>query len=194
MLTTVLRGLFGFLAACLVAGIIQAGFATAPELLAQPGQGFLDSLADAAKRTIVATIFSGLFAAPFVAVVVPVLAWQKMRSVRVDAAMGLTIAGAGQAVLYAFEAANQSSIANWYAAAAFGCAGLAGGLTFGLLAMPRPDTPPAEGDRPPPAAVAPPPVIVRAPATPAQPASGWPARPAIPPAAPVAAPLPRKPT
>lgn len=134
MIAALLRGLIGFIVACLVAGLVQAGFATAPEVL-DPSRPELRELAEVALgRTLVAAQLLALFAAPFVMVAAPILEWSKLRSVRAYMGLGLGIAVVGLVELYISEAADQPTIANWYAVTTLACSGLAGGFVYGLLA------------------------------------------------------------
>lgn len=135
MFATLLRVLFGFLIACLVAGLVKVGFVLPPlEVLALPDNVMYDRLGDGGLLTLVAATQSAVFAAPFALVAAAIAEWQSFRSVFFYLLIGLAISVGGFAAIYASELAKEPSIANGYAMTAYGLSGLAAGLVYWLLA------------------------------------------------------------
>lgn len=134
MFATLSRVLFGFVIACLIVGVVQAGFVMTPmELYALPDNVRSDRISDAGVLSLVAATQSAVFAAPFALVAAAVAEWQGIRSLFFYAFMGFAIAAGGFAALYAAEVSTQSTIFNSYGMAAYALPGLAGGFVDWLL-------------------------------------------------------------
>ena len=135
MFATLLRVLFGFLIACLMAGIMNVGFVMPPtEVFALPENVMYDRLGDAGILTLVAATQSAVFAAPFALVAAAIAEWQSFRNAIFYLLVGLVISVGGFVAIYASELEKDPSIANGYALTAYGLSGLAAGLVYWLLA------------------------------------------------------------
>ena len=135
MFATLLRVLFGFLAACLAVGFVQVAFVMPPaEILAMPDNVMSDRLAEAGMLTLVAATQSAVFAAPFALVAAAIAEWQAIRGWIFHAFVGLVICGVGMASLYLAAGDSEPTIANFYAGSAFGLAGIIGGTIYWLFA------------------------------------------------------------
>lgn len=135
MFATLLRVLFGFLLACLVAGLIKVGFVMPPtEVLALPENVMYDRLGDAGLLTLVAATQSAVFAAPFALVAAAVAEWQSFRSVIFYLFIGLAISVGGFVAIYASELDKDPTIVNSYAMTAYGLAGLFAGFVYWAIA------------------------------------------------------------
>ena len=135
MIGTLLRVLFGFVVASLVAGLVKVGFVMPPtEVLALPENVMYDRLGDAGILSLAAATQSAVFAAPFALVAAAIAEWQGLRSLLYYLTIGLAISAGGFVALYAAEIENQPSIVNSYAMTAYGLSGLVGGLVYWLLA------------------------------------------------------------
>jgi hypothetical protein len=134
MFATLLRVLFGFLIACLIAGFVQAGFVMTPvELYSLPENVMYDRLGDAGILALVAATQCAVFAAPFALIAAAVGEWQGIRSIFFYTFIGLAIALGGFTALYASEVNGQASIVNGYAITTFAVTGIVGGLVYWLL-------------------------------------------------------------
>lgn len=131
MLVSLIRIIFGFLAAALAAGLVQVLFVAGDELLAGVSAPRLQSLG---LLMLLAATQSAVFAAPFAFLAAAVAAWQPIRSALFFAACGIAIALAGFFAQYAAEA-GPNTILNRYAFAAYAASGLAGGLVYWLIAV-----------------------------------------------------------
>lgn len=182
MFATLLRVLFGFLAACFVVGLVQVGFVMPPaEIWAMPENAIYDRLGDASVLTMVAATQSAVFAAPFALVAAAIAEWQGIRSFLFYVLVGFAICAAGLVALHLAAADNEPTIANAYAISAFGISGFFGGAVYWLLAgrlsgeglddydyaPPIVASPPAYANRP--VAAVPQPRSTPTPATPAAP-------------------------
>lgn len=131
MLVSLIRIIFGFLAAALAAGLVQVLFVAGDELLAGVSAARLQSLG---LLMLLAATQSAVFAAPFAFLAAAVAAWQPIRSALFFVAVGIAIALAGFFAQYAAEA-GPHTILNRYAFAAYAASGLAGGLVYWLVAV-----------------------------------------------------------
>jgi hypothetical protein len=86
--------------------------------------------------TLLAATQSAVFALPFAILAVLVAVWLPIRSRLYFVACGLLIALAGFSAQYVSEAGAQT-IYNSYALAAYVCSGLAGGLAYVLVGVPK---------------------------------------------------------
>jgi hypothetical protein len=191
MFATLLRVLFGFLAACLVAGLIKVGFVMPPtEVLALPENVMYDRLGDGGLLTLVAATQSAVFAAPFALVAAAIAEWQSFRNVFFYALIGLAISVGGFIAIYASEMQSQPSIVNGYAMTAYGLSGILAGVVYWAIAGRLAGEDNEEEVLIPATAPPPPPRITR-PAAVVPPARSVPTPPAPPPTPPAGAP-PRK--
>ena len=145
---TLLRVLFGFIVACLVAGAVTVAFAVWP-VGAQPEQ-----LANAGVLALLAATHSAIFAFPFAMLANGIGEMWHVRSWLYYAVVGLLIGAGGFVAYYANEVVGQPSIFNSYALTSFLTTGTLGGLAYWLVAGRRAGG--KRADAPPPAAAAPP--------------------------------------
>lgn len=130
MIVSIFRVLFGFVLACLAAGIVKLGFALPNEVVTDD----VDKLMSAAELAALTATHSGVFAAPFALVAAAIGEWQSIRSWVYYTLSGIAIAVAGFIALYSGETTGQATIVNSYGLAAYLTAGLVGGLTYWLIA------------------------------------------------------------
>lgn len=133
MLVSLIRFVFGFLAAMLVAGVVQVLFVAGSDLVSGISAARLQSLG---LLTLLAATQSAVFSAPFAILAALVAAWLPVRSLAYFAAVGVAIALAGFFAQYIGEA-GADTILNRYALAAYVTSGFAGGLVYGRLARPQ---------------------------------------------------------
>lgn len=138
VVVAILRFTLGFVAAALTAGAVQALFVTGADLLALDGAR-LESLGFLA---LLAATQSAVFALPFAVLAAFVAAWLPIRSRLFFVASGVLIALAGFSAQYVSEAGAQT-IYNSYALAAYVTSGLAAGLMYVLVAVPKKPKPAA---------------------------------------------------
>lgn len=125
-----LRVLFGFVAACLVAGLVTVLFVIPPtEAMAAP-----EKLSRIGGLALYAATLAAMFSAPFALIAAAIGEWQGLRSAAYYGLVGIGISLAGFMAQYAGESAGQATIINPYAAAAFIVAGLFAGLAYWLFA------------------------------------------------------------
>lgn len=130
MIMSIFRVLFGFILACLAAGVVQLGFALPNDVLTDD----FDKLSAAGELAALTATHSGVFAAPFALVAAAIGEWQSIRNWVYYTLSGIAIAVAGFIALYSGESTGQATIVNSYALAAYLCAGVAGGLVYWLIA------------------------------------------------------------
>lgn len=130
---SLIRFVFGFVAAMLAAGAVQVGFVAGGDLLSGLPATRLQSLG---LLTLLAATQSAVFSAPFAALAAVVAAWLPIRSVVYFVAVGAAIALAGFFVQYVGEV-GPDTILNRYALTAYSASGLVGGLVYWWLAAPR---------------------------------------------------------
>lgn len=133
MLVSLLRFIFGFVAAVLVAGVVQVLFVAGGGLVSGLTMPRLQSLG---LLSLLAATQSAVFSAPFAILAAVVAALQPIRSLAYFAAAGAGIALAGFLAQYVGET-GPGTIFNLYALSAYLASGLSGGLVYGLLARPR---------------------------------------------------------
>lgn len=130
MILSIFRVLFGFVVACLLAGVAQLAFALPNDILSDD----VEKLMSAAELAALAATHSGVFAAPFALVAAAIGEWQSIRTWIYYALSGIAIAIAGFIALYSGEGMGQPTIVNNYALMAYLTAGLVGGLVYWGLA------------------------------------------------------------
>jgi hypothetical protein len=133
MLVTIVRILFGFLAACLAAAVVQVLFVAGEGAFSLGLKGIGTALADHSELILLAATQIAVFAAPFALLAAAVAAWQPIRSLRYFLAAGGAIGLAGLLAQYAGEREGPT-ILNVYAAATYATAGLFAGLVYWMLA------------------------------------------------------------
>jgi hypothetical protein len=133
MLVSLIRFLLGFLAAVLVAGVVQVLFVAGDDLAGGLSGSHLESLG---LLVLLAATQSAVFSAPFAILAAVVASWQPIRSVLYFAAAGIAIALAGFFAQYVGEAGPET-ILNRYALAAYAVSGLAAGLAYWYVAVPK---------------------------------------------------------
>jgi hypothetical protein len=131
MFRTIVRVLFGFVIACLAAGLTKVLFAVGPQDLLS---GNPDSISNILNLTAqFATVFA-IFSALFALLAAVISEWQALRGFFFHAAVGLAIATAGFGAQYFGEAPNSPTIFNNYGIGAFAATGLVGGIVYWLFA------------------------------------------------------------
>ena len=151
---TLLRVLFGFIIACLVAGAVTVAFVVTPaDIASLPADARFERLANAGVLALLAATHSAIFAFPFAMLANGIGEMWHVRSWLYYAVVGLLIGAGGFVAYYANEVAGQPSIFNNYALAAFLTIGTLGGLAYWLVAGRRAGG--KRADAPPPAAAPP---------------------------------------
>lgn len=130
---SILRVLFGFVAAVLVAGLVQVLFVAGDELATGVSGERLQSLA---MLLLLAATQSAVFAAPFAFLAAAVAAQRPPRSAVFFLAVGLAIGLAGFTAQYVAEGGPRT-ILNAYALAAYATSGLSGGFAYWIAAVPK---------------------------------------------------------
>jgi len=131
IVVSLFRVALGFMFACIVAAVVQIGFALTPAALLTDRADELAALAILLLRT--ATQLAR-FALSFALVVAIVGEWQSIRSSIFYGLSGIAISAAGFLAQSANESAGQPTILNTYALTAYLSSGLAGGLAYWMLA------------------------------------------------------------
>lgn len=132
---TLLRVLFGFAVACLVAGAATVAFVVSPAEIANlPAEAQPERLGNAGILALLAATHSAIFALPFALLVAAVAELRRIRSWLYYALAGAVISLGGLAAVYLNEVTGQPSILNDYALIAFVTVGLLAGLTYWLFA------------------------------------------------------------
>ncbi|MGE0630579.1 MAG: hypothetical protein AB7O43_22550 [Hyphomicrobiaceae bacterium] len=126
MILSVLRVLIGFALACLVAALVQLGFASPGDLFTTD----IERLGWTGEQVLLVATHSGIFSAPFALIAAAIGEWQNIRSWVYYVLSAVAIAIAGFIAVYTAESPGPVSIVNAYALAAYLCAGLAAGLTY----------------------------------------------------------------
>jgi hypothetical protein len=128
-----LRVLFGFVFACLAAGLTLVLFVYTPaELVSLDASTAASRLSEVGLLGLAAATQAGVFAAPFALCGVVIGEWRHLRSIAYYALFGIGIAGLGFFVQYRSEAGGELSILNTYALSAFALTGLIGGGAYWL--------------------------------------------------------------
>jgi hypothetical protein len=156
---TLLRILFGFIIACLVAGVTTVSFVVTPAELANlPPAVQPERLANAGVLALLAATHSAIFSFPFALLVVAVGEIWRVRSLLYYVLAGFIIALGGFLAEFLNEVAGQPSILNNYALAAFAAVGVLSGFAYWLVsgrhAGGKQTVPPAAAPIDPPAAEA----------------------------------------
>jgi hypothetical protein len=132
---TLLRVLFGFAIACLVAGVATVAFVVNPATIANlPGDAQTEQLSNAGILALLAATHSAIFAAPFALIAIGAAELTRIRSWLYYVLVGAVISLGGLAAVYLNEVPGQPSILNDYALIAFGTVGVLSGLAYWLFA------------------------------------------------------------
>lgn len=126
-----LRVVFGFLIACLAAGLVQVLFAVTPTELVNAND---DRLGVALNWGLLSATQIAVFAAPFALLAVIISESQGVRSFAFHALVAMAIAVGGFGLIFATESPTEATIVNSYAMAAYLTSGFIGGLTYWLFA------------------------------------------------------------
>ena len=131
MIGGMLRVIFGFVAACLAAGLCMVLFVDTPLELATEHAG--DRMAEVGLLALAAATHSAIFAAPFALIGAGFGEWQRIGSWLYYALVGIAIAAVGFLTQFWTEAEGEASIVNSYAATAFIVTGFVAGLVYWLV-------------------------------------------------------------
>ncbi len=135
MLSALLRIIFGFIVACLVAGAATVAFVITPaDIATLPADLRPERLGDAGVLSLLAATHSAIFAFPFALIAIAIAEWQSIRSWIYYVVVGIAIALGGFGAEYLSEVGVQPSIVNDYAARAFLTVGFFAGLAYWLVA------------------------------------------------------------
>jgi len=133
MLLSLIRFVLGLAAAALVAGAVQVAFVAGGDLFAGASGGRLERLG---MLALLAAAQSAIFSAPLALLAAGAAARLTIRSALYFAAAGLTIALAGF-FAQSVRAAGLEGTLNRYALAAYAVSGLAAGLAYRFVAVPK---------------------------------------------------------
>ncbi len=134
MFARMFRVLFGFVLACLAAGLTIVLFVTTPaELISASSEAGPDALTSSGVLALAAATHSAIFSAPFALIGAAFGEWRRIGSWIYYALAGVVIAGIGFAAQYSSESGGQASIFNNYALTAFLTTGLVSGLVYWLF-------------------------------------------------------------
>lgn len=131
MFLSIMRVLFGFVLACLAAGLTKVVFAFGFDPFIN---GNDEQVGRMLEYTALTATHHVLFAAPFALVVAAFGEWLSIRSWFYYSLAALVISLAGQSAIYTGEVAGQATIGNQFAVTAYAVTGLVGGLVYWLLA------------------------------------------------------------
>jgi hypothetical protein len=131
MFRALFRVLFGFILACLAAGLTKMLFAFGPD---QVMDGDPDKISRFIDGVLFTATHSGVFAAPFAFIAAAISEWQTIRNWAYHALGGLSIAVLGFVAQMSTEVGGTPTIVNNYALTAFLTTGFVAGLTYWLFA------------------------------------------------------------
>src|SRR6187549_610944 len=107
-MVTLLRVLFGFAVACLVAGLATVAFIVSPaELASLPADAQSERLGNAGLLALYTATHSAIFAAPFALVAVGIAELWRVRSWLYYVLVGVVISLGGLSAVYANEVPGQ---------------------------------------------------------------------------------------
>jgi drug/metabolite transporter (DMT)-like permease len=131
MIGRTLRMIFGFVLACLAAGLTLVLFVyTPPELIDLKSE----RLSEVGLLSLAAATHGAVFAAPFALIGAGFGEWQRIGSWMYYVLVAIAIAGIGFLAQYWTEAQGQASIVNNYAVTAFLLTGFVAGFVYWFLA------------------------------------------------------------
>lgn len=129
-----LRCLFGFLLACLAAGIVTVLFVTTPlELASGPAETLGTRTSATFEWALLTATHAAIFSAVFALIAIVLGEWLNVQSLLYYVLAGVIIALLGFYAQFASEAPGQPTVLNGYALMAFASAGFAGGLIYYLI-------------------------------------------------------------
>jgi hypothetical protein len=132
---TLLRVLFGFIIACLVAGAVTVAFVVTPaDIASLPAEAQAERLGNAGVLALLAATHTAIFAFPLALITIGIAEMWRLRSWLYYVVVGVLIAAAGFAAEYLNEVPGQPSIYNNYALAAFLTVGVLSGFAYWLFA------------------------------------------------------------
>jgi len=132
---TLLRVLFGFIVACLVAGAATVAFVVTPiDIASLPAEAQPERLGNAGLLALLAATHSAIFAFPFALLAIGIGELWRVRSWLYYVLVAALISLGGLAAVYLSEVPGQPSILNDYALSAFLTVGILAGSAYWLLA------------------------------------------------------------
>ena len=142
---TLARLLFGFVLACMAAGLVTVLFVNTPiDVLAEPFDRLPKTASETFDLALLAATHLGIFASVFALIAAGMGEWFSIRSLSFYLVAGLIIALLGFSAQYASEVAGQPTILNNYAIKAFLTVGFFGGFFYWLAAGQFAGRPPEE--------------------------------------------------
>jgi hypothetical protein len=134
-LGTFVRVLFGFIVACLVAGVAIVAFVVTPaDIASLPSNVQPERLSSAGMLSLLAATHSAIFAFPWALLAIIIGEWLSVRSWIYYALVGIAIALGGFGAEYLTEVGGEPTIVNDYAFRAFLTVGFFGGFAYWLAA------------------------------------------------------------
>lgn len=134
MFLRIVRVVFGFVVACLAAGLTMVLFVYTPSEIANlPSDAAMERSYEAGVFALAVATHSAVFAAPLALIGAIIGEWRRIGSWAYYGFVGIVIAGIGFAAQYSSEPAGQASIGNGYALTAFLAAGFVAGVIYWLL-------------------------------------------------------------
>jgi hypothetical protein len=131
MIGSMLRVIIGFVFACLAAGLTMVLFVYTPLELATELAG--ERVSEASLLALAAGTHSAVFAAPFALIGAGFGEWQRIGSWLYYVLVGVAIACVGFLAQFWTETADEASIVNNYAVAAFIATGFVAGIVYWLF-------------------------------------------------------------
>lgn len=132
MFISLARGILGFIAAALAAGVVQVLFVTGLDIV-RPGPAPIESMG---LLVLLAATQSAVFAAPFALLAVIVATLLPTRGSLYFMGAGLAIALGGFFAQHAGES-GPNTVLNRYALSAYAVSGLLAGLVYWLVSVPK---------------------------------------------------------
>lgn len=129
-----MRIVFGFVWACIVAGVVTVLFVDTPLDIAElAGIPMLEKIKELAVLALRVATHSAIFSIPFALLVALVAEWAHIRNWLYYAAAGMVIAALGFLLQYSSEVGGQPTIVNSYATLAYLTTGFLGGFAYWLF-------------------------------------------------------------
>jgi hypothetical protein len=132
MIGRVFRVIFGFIVACLAAGLTMVLFVYTP--LEIVTEAIADRASEVLLLSLAASTHSALFAAPFALIAAVFGEWQRIGSWLYYSAVAVAIAAVGFLAQFWPESGASGGFLNGYAVAAFAATGLVAGTVYWLFA------------------------------------------------------------
>jgi hypothetical protein len=156
MFLRIIRVVFGFVLACLAAGLTMVLFVYTPvELANLPSDEASQRASEAGLLSLAAATHSAIFAAPFALIAAAIGEWRGIGSWMYYVLVGVLIAGIGFLAQYSSEAVGEASIVNTYALTAFLVTGFVAGAVYWLFSGRYADWPWPDDESPSPQATQP---------------------------------------